>query len=81
MHSDEQPFPLPPQPDPPLQIPPGYIILTLAGRDYVIPELFIRSTRHAVGAIEAAEAVGSLNSDVSNRSRLSYLLIWPVPVC
>ena len=58
MIPQQQPPPQPPQPEAPLQIPPGYMILPLAGREYVIPRFLIRSTLHAVGAVVSSERVG-----------------------
>ena len=46
------------QPLPPLQIPSGYVILKLSGRDYIVPQFLVRSTTHAIGAVELSENAG-----------------------
>ena len=61
MNTRKQSNPPPPPPPPPLipapalQIPAGYVILKLSGRDYVVPEFLTRSTRHAVESVQMAE--------------------------
>jgi hypothetical protein len=70
MNTQEQPNPSTPNPD--LQIPVGYVILKLSGRDYIVPEFLTRSTSHVVESVRITEYADIYGKSSSVSSFLSF---------